>query len=152
MSEIKKGPQSLKKRRAIAAFAASAGILVGLSAGAQETGKFLPGDLSKTRVEMPVKGLLNDARTPLAGDPRLEIRHTAQSPTKAPSTRKSLIRMPVKSLGSSQKPASKQPSEKVEPGKIRWHKAIQTAMNASRQSGKPVLLFQMMGHLDDRFC
>jgi len=41
---------------------------------------------------------------------------------------------------------------KVEPGKVRWHADFAAACAAAEQSGKPVLLFQMMGKLDDRFC
>lgn len=41
---------------------------------------------------------------------------------------------------------------KVEPGKVRWHKTFADACSAAGKSGKPVLLFQMMGHLDERFC
>jgi hypothetical protein len=41
---------------------------------------------------------------------------------------------------------------KVEPGKVRWHADFETACAAAEKSGKPVLLFQMMGKLDDRFC
>lgn len=41
---------------------------------------------------------------------------------------------------------------KVEPGKVRWHKTFADACAAARKSGKPVLLFQMMGKLDERFC
>jgi hypothetical protein len=41
---------------------------------------------------------------------------------------------------------------KVEPGKVRWHKSFDEARAASAKSGKPVLLFQMMGKLDDEFC
>ncbi len=41
---------------------------------------------------------------------------------------------------------------KVQPGKVRWHKDLDTACAAAKKSGKPVLLFQMMGRLDDRFC
>ena len=41
---------------------------------------------------------------------------------------------------------------KVEPGTVRWHNDFEAACAASRKSGKPVLLFQLMGRLDDRFC
>jgi hypothetical protein len=41
---------------------------------------------------------------------------------------------------------------KVEPGKVKWHTDFATARAASAKSGKPVLLFQMMGKLDDQFC
>jgi hypothetical protein len=43
-------------------------------------------------------------------------------------------------------------NSKVEPGKIRWHSSLAVACDAAQKSGKPVLLFQMMGKLDDRFC
>ena len=41
---------------------------------------------------------------------------------------------------------------KVAPGKVTWHKDFAAACEASKKSGKPVLLFQMMGKLDDKFC
>ena len=41
---------------------------------------------------------------------------------------------------------------KVEPGKVKWHATFDAACAAVRRSGKPVLLFQMMGKLDDQFC
>jgi hypothetical protein len=41
---------------------------------------------------------------------------------------------------------------KVAPGKVRWHADQDTAVKAAARSGKPVLLFLMMGRLDQRFC
>ena len=41
---------------------------------------------------------------------------------------------------------------KVEPGKVKWHATFDEACQASAKSGKPVMLFQMMGKLDDQFC
>jgi hypothetical protein len=41
---------------------------------------------------------------------------------------------------------------KVEPGKVRWRKDFAAACRAAKKSCKPVLLFQMMGKLDDQFC
>ena len=41
---------------------------------------------------------------------------------------------------------------KVPPGKVVWHADLAAACAASRKSGRPVLLFQMMGKLDDKFC
>jgi hypothetical protein len=41
---------------------------------------------------------------------------------------------------------------KVEPGAVHWHPSMDDACKSSRESGKPVLLFQMMGKLDQRFC
>jgi hypothetical protein len=41
---------------------------------------------------------------------------------------------------------------KVEPGRVHWHATFPAACEAARKSGKPVLLFQMMGKLDEQFC
>jgi len=41
---------------------------------------------------------------------------------------------------------------KVRPGLINWHKSFQDACLASKSSGKPVLLFPMLGRLDQEFC
>jgi hypothetical protein len=41
---------------------------------------------------------------------------------------------------------------KVEPGKVKWHLDFDAACKSAADSGKPVLLFQLMGNLDDRFC
>ena len=41
---------------------------------------------------------------------------------------------------------------KVSPGKVRWHASYEAARLAAEKSGHPVLLFQMMGKLDDQFC
>ncbi|MFL5242496.1 MAG: hypothetical protein ACJ8FY_10345 [Gemmataceae bacterium] len=41
---------------------------------------------------------------------------------------------------------------KVMPGKVKWHSNFSDACAASKKSGKPVLLFQMMGKLDNQFC
>jgi hypothetical protein len=41
---------------------------------------------------------------------------------------------------------------KVQPGKVNWHSSWTEACEAAKKSKKPVLLFQMMGKLDDQFC
>jgi hypothetical protein len=41
---------------------------------------------------------------------------------------------------------------KVAPGKVNWHADFDAACKAAAKTGKPVLLFQMMGKLDDQFC
>jgi hypothetical protein len=40
---------------------------------------------------------------------------------------------------------------KVAAGMLVWHADLETACAASSQSGKPVLLFTLMGNLDERF-
>jgi hypothetical protein len=43
-------------------------------------------------------------------------------------------------------------SRKVAPGLVRWHADFEAACAAARSSGKPVLLFQLLGRLDDELC
>jgi hypothetical protein len=40
----------------------------------------------------------------------------------------------------------------VTPGLVKWHPTLPAAQAAARQSGKPVLVFHMMGQLDKQFC
>jgi hypothetical protein len=41
---------------------------------------------------------------------------------------------------------------RAEPGLVKWHASFADAQTAARKSGKPVLLFHMMGQLDRQFC
>ncbi|HAY80143.1 MAG: hypothetical protein QF918_10240 [Pirellulaceae bacterium] len=41
--------------------------------------------------------------------------------------------------------------EKVAPGKVKWHADRDQAQAAARRSGKPVMLFQLLGQLDEHF-
>lgn len=47
-------------------------------------------------------------------------------------------------------PAADNPA--VPAGKVRWHASFEDACTAAKKSGKPVLLFHMMGQLDRQFC
>jgi hypothetical protein len=38
------------------------------------------------------------------------------------------------------------------PAGIRWHPSFDAALAAAGRSGRPVLLFQLLGGLDDEFC
>src|SRR5262245_20667952 len=40
----------------------------------------------------------------------------------------------------------------VQPGRVKWHTSFEAARQAAQKSGKPVLLFQMLGQLDQQFC
>lgn len=40
----------------------------------------------------------------------------------------------------------------VAPGLVKWHASFAAAQDAARVSGRPVLLFHMMGQLDKQFC
>jgi hypothetical protein len=41
---------------------------------------------------------------------------------------------------------------RVTPGLIGWHADLSAARTAARESGRPVLLFQLLGRLDEEFC
>ena len=41
---------------------------------------------------------------------------------------------------------------RVAPGLVKWHASFADAQAAAQKSGKPVLLFHMMGQLDRQFC
>lgn len=68
------------------------------------------------------------------------------------------IEAPVERLAAarpSETPAAAGPgfvNPKVQPGLVHWHASFEAACEAARRSGKPVLLFQMMGRLDQKFC
>ena len=49
-------------------------------------------------------------------------------------------------------PEANQVRQRVSPGNVRWHGDVAAACAASELSRKPVLLFQMMGRLDERLC
>jgi hypothetical protein len=40
---------------------------------------------------------------------------------------------------------------KVEAGKVNWHASLDAAKTAAQKTGKPILLFQLLGRLDNRF-
>jgi hypothetical protein len=40
----------------------------------------------------------------------------------------------------------------VKAGDVAWHGSFEDALAAAGASGKPVLLFQLLGRLDDEFC
>ena len=49
-------------------------------------------------------------------------------------------------------PLDKSADRNVKPGDVEWHPDFKAACRAADESGKPVMLFQLMGNLDDRFC
>ncbi len=108
-------------------------------------------DLTKSLViEVPARNLANYRRLALPA-PTLPV------PPKIDQTKRDTIELPTrKVVNSSAKKtsdkAAKLKNPKVAPGAVRWHADFEAACDASRKSGKPVLLFQMMGNLDDQFC
>jgi hypothetical protein len=101
--------------------------------------------LPKKAIERPLEQVLRDAIPPAgAAKPRLDVGKYVVEAFKTPVLAKSSATRDI-SVAATANP-------KVEPGKVRWHSNFADACAASRKSGKPVFLFQMMGNLDDRFC
>ena len=48
--------------------------------------------------------------------------------------------------------AGPEPTSRTSAGLVPWHASFEEACDAASESGRPVLLFQLMGRLDDRFC
>ncbi|MFT5433625.1 MAG: hypothetical protein ACI9OJ_004331 [Myxococcota bacterium] len=77
---------------------------------------------------------------------------SAQSPP--PDAAKAVVEVPIKTNLQPPGPmAVPVPTlgETVLPGKVNWHADLGTAQRVSRASGKPILLFQLLGDLDTRF-
>lgn len=88
-----------------------------------------PSDKFKEVIETPTKAVLKQETTTapktVVSHPQLQERVTKSDP-------------PVE-------------NPRVEPGKVSWHADFEAARRASGESGKPVMLFQLMGRLDQRF-
>ena len=118
-----------------------------LLAAAEVAGQGQPRlDRGKGSLEAPAKAILARSHAP-----------AAQPATPAP-TPKTRIENPTKALlarRAASAPAVVPPAvanPKVQPGKVTWHRTFADACAASGRSGKPVLLFHLMGKLDDQFC
>ena len=48
--------------------------------------------------------------------------------------------------------ATSDANPRVRPGRVQWHADFAAACAAGRRSGKPALLFHMMGRMDEKFC
>jgi hypothetical protein len=113
-------------------------------------------DLGKAAIEQPLEKALTPGSTlPLSwktfGVPAKggTVPPSASSGSALQSV-KADARRPITGGHSAEAPAFVNP--KVAPGQISWRTDFQTACEKSKSSGKPVLLFQMMGKLDDGFC
>src|SRR5262245_55030164 len=96
-------------------------------------------------------GLLGAGLAGLTVSPAFDA--AASDPAALDGAKKVIERGP-KAVAAKGAPAGAGPfvNPKVAPGKVRWHADYAAACKAAAKSGKPVLLFQMMGKLDDRFC
>ncbi len=85
-------------------------------------------DVPKSRIETPTKRVLAD------------------------STKEVIIERPTAGVIANSTAAEDAANPRVEPGKVNLHASFTEACAAAEKSGKPVLLFQMMGKLDQKFC
>src|SRR4051794_39091391 len=66
---------------------------------------------------------------------------------------KYVVEQPTKKVVANETaPAPADANPKVQPGKVKWHPDIETARKAAARSGKPVLVFSLLGRLDERNC
>ena len=141
----------------------ASGLLVCVSVGfANEKPQQPAADLAKTAViELPAKLLVaeSSAVRPEQGpvDPARDGNPAVAEPALA-DERKADIELPAKEVLAGTRripptpPVGPPANPKVAPGKVAWHPDFASACAASRKSGKPVLHFQLLGNLDDRFC
>lgn len=126
-------------------------------------------DMRKSVIELPLKGVVArsaPAATPTANTPAVPVVPVwPKGVRRVKDAGKYAIEVPLKRVvaGGAQT-VKKQPAKassgdksagfqnpKVEPGKVNWHANFDKAVAAAVKSRKPVLLFQMIGNLDERF-
>ena len=88
-------------------------------------------DISKSGIEAAVKKVLEKASAPPKARPRSEGEISKTSKRNRRGSR-------------AENPAHA-------PGRVKWHENYESALAASKRSGKPVLLFQLLGQLDLTF-
>ncbi len=97
-------------------------------------------DLGKAMIELPLKEQLAVERVA----PTQKINSIDVS--------KMRIEAPVENVVERAATASETgDNPRVEPGLVNWHADFEVARAASRESGKPVFLFHLLGRLDQEF-
>jgi len=114
----------------------------------------LVGDFGKKLVEVPFEKVLAQYRQRAedlaieAPVPERSVEDVAKEKAEAPI--ETLV-LQERSQSPGMTPAENAENPKVAPGKVNWHDDFRAAKKASRRSGKPVLHFQLLGQLDQRF-
>jgi hypothetical protein len=110
-------------------------------------------DFSKFRVELPAKALFRstDDQSSLIDSSRPALPYSAPPENPQLSVSATLLRSSRSTRASDNSPYATRP-HRVRPGLIDWHDSFSAALTASKTSHKPVLLFHMMGFLDQEFC
>jgi hypothetical protein len=106
-------------------------------------------DPTKERIESSTKHVIAEASVTVATPSPVR-------PSEALLGAKGSIEGPTRHLVASQSAAASAASDfvnpKVQPGLVHWHPSFAAACQKALHSRKPVLLFQMMGQLDEQFC
>jgi len=112
-------------------------------------------DLTKRKIERPVERLV-EADAPLAkGAPAKDAPAKDAEPARSKTNEARDNRNDA--LGSAQleekvvTTPDADDNPHVEPGKVHWHDDFAAACTAAKKSGKPVMLFHLMGQLDQKF-
>lgn len=121
-------------------------------------------DLSKIAIEAGAERLVETTRRPPVTRPVGQTGKPETVPTKARGRfdrSKVAIETGAESLVRSARASAKESPTShsslaptvisVKPGLVSWYKDYTTAQAASRVSGKPILLFQLLGKLDEYF-
>jgi hypothetical protein len=106
-----------------------------------------PGPIPKGRIERPLKEVV--ANTAPATPNETAATKEALQQVVTPKRR---VESPVKETVANAAPTPAAENPTVDTGKVKWHKTLDDAQAAAKKSNKPVLLFQMMGYLDKKFC
>ena len=121
-------------------------------------------DGSKRIVELPAELILSGSKASNNDEQDLGRTSKPQERNVGRDTTKRIIEMPAKAMidqpnaesrlmraAATTESESDEANPTVKPGLVDWHQDFESACEASKESGKPVLLFQLLGQLDQRF-
>lgn len=111
-------------------------------------------DLTKSGIEVPLKRIISGNEA--SSNPAVPDRGERIAKMRADLSKLSIER-PLKRVITEAAPVTPLKEERiskgrVKPGNVHWHDSMKSACAAASHSGKPVLVFQMMGKLDQEFC
>ena len=130
-------------------------VALGGSTTADESEKGPRLDIGKRTIELPAKQVIPSPAATIeeARSPSRPVEFLPKAVIENPTKRvigERLAPGPANS-GNTRTGPSRVANPAVPPGKVHWHADLASAREAARRSGKPVLLFQLMGRLDRRF-
>jgi hypothetical protein len=129
---------------------ASVAVLAGAFAVGYSEPPAPPSDRSKDQVEVGTKRAIAQPPAPAPAPAAVDLKDVTKRRVERPT--EEVLALLKETVAKAEAADSGFVNPKVAPGKVTWHKDFAEACAASGKSGKPVLLFQMMGKLDDQFC